>query len=87
MDVCSRDGQVVGRDSGQAATDHHGGRLLSAGPAQKLAAFGRGGVCHAAGVDHDQIRGLGDMDMSQAESLDKLANLLAFVLVDFTSEG
>jgi len=86
MDVFSRDGQFGGRDRGQAAADDYSGRLLAQGLTQELAALGRGGVCHAAGVDDDQVRGRCDMDLSQAETLDKLADLLTLVLVNFTSQ-
>ena len=54
--------------------------------AKALSAFGRGGVCHTAGVDDDQLGLLRDIDLAEPEGREKLANLLGFVLVDLAAQ-
>ena len=44
-------------------------------------------MCHAASVDDDEVRTVRDIDACEAETLDKFANLLALVLVNFTAES
>lgn len=87
MDVLPRDAQFIGRDGGQAAADNDGLRAAALGLAHELAALGRGGVGDATGIDDDEVRAGGDIDVNEAATLDKFANLLTLVLVNFTAEG
>ena len=42
---------------------------------------------NAAGVDHDKVRFLRRFDLLKSELVEKLSNLLAFVLVDLAAKG
>jgi hypothetical protein len=51
----------------------------------EMTALGGRRVRDATRVDHNELRLLRDVNLRQAERLEKLANLLAFVLVDLAT--
>jgi len=44
-------------------------------------------VCYAAGVNDDEVRFLGCVELAQSELFEQFSNLLAFVLIDFAAKG
>jgi hypothetical protein len=86
MDVFPDGGEFVCFDRGQAAAEDDGLRILSLGSMQQIAALGRGGVSDATCMNDKELRRLGDIDLSQSGVFEKLANLLAFVLIHLAAE-
>jgi hypothetical protein len=87
MDVLSGGFQFVGLDRGQTAADHDGLRVMSLGLVDEVPALGRGSVCDATRVDDNELRLIRAIDLTEPVRFEKLANLLAFVLVDLAAKG
>jgi hypothetical protein len=87
MDVLSGGSQFVRTDRGQTAADYYGLRVVFLGQLREASAFCGRSVSDATGVDDDQLRLPGRIDLAKALRFEKLANLLAFVLVDLAAEG
>ncbi len=87
VNIIPRGYQFVGFDGREATANHDSAGVPFGGLSQRLSAFGRGGMCHTASVDNEKVRAGRDIDAGQAVTLEKVANLLTLVLVNFTSEG
>ncbi len=61
--------------------------IVFLGLVDQVPALGRGGVSHATGVDDNELRRVRGIDLGQSEGLQKLANLLALVLIHFAAES
>ncbi len=87
MDVLSGGVEFIGLDRGQTAADHDSLGVMFLGQMAEVPALGGCGVRHAAGVDDDQLRLLRGIHLPKAVGFEKLANLLAFVVVDLAAES
>jgi hypothetical protein len=85
MEVLGVYGQFIGTGGRQTAADDDGLRAMALGLVDESAALGRGGVCHATSVDDDQVGAVGGFDLGKARLHEKLANLLALILIYFAA--
>ena len=86
MDVFPDDGEFVCPRDGQAAAEYDGLRVLFPGLVEQVTTLGRGGVSDAAAIDHDEFGRVREVHQTQSAAFEKLANLLAFVLIHFAAE-
>jgi hypothetical protein len=86
MDVFPEGCQFVCLDRGQAATEDDGLWILFLGQVEQVAALGGCGVSDRTAIDDKQLRRLRGVYVTQAGPFEKLANLLAFVVIDFAAQ-
>ena len=85
MEVLPGNSKFVQLSGRQAPSDYDGARMTVLRLADETSTLRRGGVGDAAGVDDENVRECGDIDVGQAMFLKEPANLLALVLVHFAA--
>jgi hypothetical protein len=86
MDVIPCGGEFVCLNRGQAAADDDGLRILFPRLVEQVATLGGRGVSDRTCIDDKELRRIGRVHLAKTGGFEKLANLLAFVLVDFAAE-
>jgi len=86
MDVFPDGFEFVCLHGGQAATEHDGLWVLFPGLVEQVTALGRGGVSDTAAIDDDEFGRVREVHQPQSGAFEKLADLLAFVLIHFAAE-
>jgi hypothetical protein len=86
MDVFPEVCEFVCLDHGQAAAENDGLRMVFSGLVEQVTALGRGGAGHRTAIDDKQLRRFRGRHLAKAGVFEKLANLLAFVLIHLAAE-
>ena len=87
VEVFTQTGQLAVRSRGKATRNNEQSIRIQFPPSSNsLTAFGRGGLCNAAGIDNEQLRAGVDSNKLQALLFKQLPDLLGLVLVDLTAK-